>query len=64
MAVLTHCKASVRKELFLRRPPSPFDIGAGVEHESIDEDWLPDTKEIIAGGVHGLIDLKDDPTMR
>ena len=54
--------ASCYKEIFLRRPPPPFDYNSTGERRSIDvdEDWLPDVKDIISGDFNVLIDLTGD----
>jgi hypothetical protein len=44
---------SARKEIFLRRPPLPFDCGfeGDVSSRSFDtdKDWLPEVRDIICG---------------
>jgi hypothetical protein len=51
----------IRKEVFLPRPPLPFDCDREGDERSrnhdIDEDWLPELKDIITGNCHVMIDM-------
>jgi hypothetical protein len=55
---------SMRKEIFLRRPPLPCDCDyEGHEcsrNHDIDEDWLPEVKDILTGDFHVMIDMTSD----
>jgi hypothetical protein len=55
------CNDSIRKEVFIRRPPLPFDCdcerdGHSRNHDT-DEVWLPEAKDIITGNFRVMIDM-------
>jgi hypothetical protein len=58
------CNDSIRKEVFLRRLPLPFDCDCEGDVRSrnhdIDENWLPEVQDIISGNFHVIIDMTGD----
>jgi hypothetical protein len=53
----------IGKEIFLPRPPPSFDCDFEGDQRSshdIDENWLPDFKDMISGNFHVMINITGD----
>jgi hypothetical protein len=52
---------SIRKEVFLRPPPLPFNYDREEDERSrnhnTDKDWIPKVKDIINDNFHVMIDI-------